>query len=54
LDLFEIRNWFAHNLVDYLREKEEKSLKKIVILSDIVEGKLLELDEELKRTFSLR
>ncbi len=29
MDLFEIRNWFAHNLCDYLREKEEQGFLKL-------------------------
>jgi hypothetical protein len=37
MDFFEIRNWFAHNLCDYLREKEEKELKKLLSVISIFE-----------------
>ena len=37
MDLFEIRNWFAHNLCDYLREKEEKDLLKLnAVISSVL------------------
>lgn len=36
MDLFEVRNWFAHNLCDYLREKEEKHLLKLKAVVDSV------------------
>ncbi len=29
MELFDIRNWFAHNLCDYLREGEERALKEL-------------------------
>ncbi|MEO2068859.1 MAG: DUF309 domain-containing protein [Desulfurobacteriaceae bacterium] len=48
MDLFEIRNWFAHNLVDYLREKEEESLRKLNVLIEIVDGKSPEVVEYLR------
>ena len=32
MDLFEIRNWFAHNLCNYLREKEEEGFLKLKVV----------------------
>jgi len=29
MELFDIRNWFAHNLCDYLREGDERALKEL-------------------------
>ncbi|NPB04033.1 MAG: DUF309 domain-containing protein [Thermotogae bacterium] len=37
MDLFEIRNWFAHNLCDYLREKDQEALKE---LREVIEAVL--------------
>ena len=37
MDFFEIRNWFAHNLCDYLREKEGMELKKLLSVISIFE-----------------
>jgi len=37
MDLFEVRNWFAHNLCDYLREKDERALKE---LREVIEAVL--------------
>ncbi len=37
MDLFEIRNWFAHNLCDYLREKDQKAKGE---LEEVVEAVL--------------
>ena len=40
MDLFEIRNWFAHNLCDYLREKEEEDLLKLkAVISSVLSEK---------------
>ncbi len=55
MDLFEIRNWFAHNLCDYLREKEEEDLLKLKAVissvlsenSDVPEAILDEVVSEL-------
>ena len=57
MDLFEIRNWFAHNLCDYLREKEEIHLLKLKAVIDSVlerEGSYPEgVLEEVVSEFSL-
>ncbi len=37
MDLFEIRNWFAHNLCDYLREKNKRALRE---LEEVIEAVL--------------
>jgi len=37
MDLFEIRNWFAHNLCDYLREKDQGALRE---LQEVIEAVL--------------
>ncbi len=54
MDLFEIRNWFAHNLCGYLREKEEQDFLKLKAVissvfsenSDIPEAVLEEVVSE--------
>ncbi len=37
MDLFEIRSWFAHNLCDYLREGDRKTLDKLEAVLSIAE-----------------
>lgn len=37
MDLFEIRNWFAHNLCDYLREKDQEAKRE---LEEVIEAVL--------------
>ena len=37
MDFFEIRNWFAHNLCDYLREGEEVYLKRLLAVISVFE-----------------
>ena len=47
MDLFEIRNWFAHNLCDYLREKEEEDLLKLKAVISAVSGEEFEVPENI-------
>jgi hypothetical protein len=37
MDLFELRNWFAHRLCDYLREKDEEALSELLLAMEVVE-----------------
>ncbi|WP_457677956.1 DUF309 domain-containing protein [Thermovibrio sp.] len=51
MDLFEIRNWFAHKLCDYLREGDEKELSELKeVIEAVLEGKELlpHIEIELK------
>ena len=42
MDIFEIRNWFAHKLCDYLREKDEASLKELEeVINSVLSGSSL-------------
>jgi len=47
LDLFEIRNWFAHNLCDYLREKENEDLEKLLTVIEVIEKENAETEERI-------
>ena len=47
MDLFEIRNWFAHNLCDYLREKEEEDLLKLKAVISAVSGEKIDVPEKV-------
>jgi hypothetical protein len=47
LDLFEIRNWFAHSLCDYLREKENEDLEKLLTVIEVIEKECVETDERI-------
>ncbi len=47
MDLFEIRNWFAHNLCDYLREKENEDLEKLLTVIEVIEKECVETDERI-------
>ena len=47
MDLFEVRNWFAHNLCDYLREKEEGNLLKLKAVISAVSGEEFDVPENI-------
>jgi hypothetical protein len=47
LDLFEIRNWFTHSLCDYLREKENEDLEKLLAVIEVIEKGCVETDERI-------
>ena len=47
MDLFEIRNWFAHNLCDYLREKENEDLEKLLTVIEVIEKENAETEERI-------
>jgi len=47
LDLFEIRNWFAHSLCDYLREKENEDLEKLLTVIEVIEKGNAETEERI-------
>ena len=47
MDLFEIRNWFAHNLCDYLREREEENLLKLKAVISAVSGEKVDVPENI-------
>ena len=47
MDLFEIRNWFALNLCDYLREKENKDLEKLLTVIEVIEKENAETKEKI-------
>jgi hypothetical protein len=38
MELFELRNWFAHRLCEYLREKDEEALKELLLAIEVVEN----------------
>ena len=47
MDLFEIRNWFAHSLCDYLREKENEDLEKLLTVIEVIEKENAETEERI-------
>ena len=47
MDLFEIRNWFTHSLCDYLREKENEDLEKLLTVIEVIEKECVETDERI-------
>ena len=49
MDLFEIRNWFAHSLCDYLREKENEDLEKLLTVIEVIENEFVETEERIER-----
>ena len=49
MDLFEIRNWFAHSLCDYLREKENEDLEKLLTVIEVIEKGNAETEERIER-----
>ncbi len=49
MDLFEIRNWFAHSLCDFLREKENEDLEKLLTVIEVIENEFVETEERIGR-----
>ncbi len=49
MDLFEIRNWFAHSLCDFLREKENEDLEKLLTVIEVIENEFVETEERIER-----
>ncbi|WP_456435776.1 DUF309 domain-containing protein [Thermovibrio ammonificans] len=47
MDYYEIRNWFAHRLCDYLREKEEEPFKELEAAVEAILNKGVQVEPEL-------
>ncbi|ADY72771.1 protein of unknown function DUF309 [Desulfurobacterium thermolithotrophum DSM 11699] len=53
MDIIEIRNWFAQNLCNYLRNKEKKSLEKLLTVIEVVENGSSKTKKDIAESISL-